>query len=313
MAGRRGRILQWAATTRRRNRAAGTALRAAAPILPRVAPPRDPIFILGSPRSGTTMLVNLLDRSPSLASLDRGSQFLWEMYHTIEGSGWDSHVVEPGSVHPHERRVVNWAIDRIAGDRRYLDKFPRNCLRGEYLYELFPNAYFVAIYRDGRSAVSSLITGWRTAGKFGHGTNLPVTLSIEGYGGGNWKFLVPPGWREYAQGHTLAEVCALQWSEGNEAILRAKARIPAERWIDVRYEEFQDAPRDTTSSLLKGLGLSQEDEVLSWAADLDRHVSRTAVSAPKRDKWRDEHPREIESILAQIEPTMTRLGYDVRS
>ena len=303
------RMLQWAATTRRRNEVAGAVLRAAAPALPRSAPPRDPVFVLGSPRSGTTMLVNLLDRSPSLASLERGSQFLWEMFHTIKGSGWDSHVVEPGDITPRERRVVTWAMDAIAGDARYLDKFPRNCLRGEYLYELFPSARFVAIYRDGRAAVSSLMTGWRTAGKFGHGTTLPVTLDIAGYDGGPWRFLVPRGWRDYATGHTLAEVCAFQWSSANDAILRAREVIPPAQWTEVRYEEFLDAPRDTASRLLLSLGIPQEPEVLSWAAELNEHVSRTAVSAPRRDKWREEHGEEIAGVLGQIEPTMRALGY----
>ena len=308
---RTARLLQWAATTRRRNEIAGVVLRTAAPILPRSAPPRDPVFVLGSPRSGTTMLVNLLDRSPSLASLERGSQFLWEMFHTIKGSGWDSHVVEPGAITPKERRVVTWSIDAIAGDARYLDKFPRNCLRGEYLHELFPSARFVAIYRDGRAAVSSLMTGWQTAGKFGHGTNLPVELDIEGYDGRPWRFLVPRGWREYATGHTLAEVCAFQWTSANAAILAARETIPAAQWTEVRYEEFLDAPRDTTSKLLSSLGLPQEEEVLSWAADLDEHVSRTAVSSPRREKWRETHGAEIAGILGQIEPTMRALGYQV--
>jgi hypothetical protein len=307
------RVLQWTATTRRRNRVGGAVLRAAAPVLPRAAPPRRPVFILGSPRSGTTMLVDLLDRSPSLVSFARGSQFLWEMFHTIEGSGWESQVVGPEEITGHERRVVNWTIHELCGDKRYLDKFPRNCLRGEYLYELFPDARFVAIHRDGRSAVSSLITGWRTAGKFGQGTDLPVTLDIEGYDGGNWRFLVPPGWREYATGHTLAQVCAFQWSEGNDAILRARERIPAEQWTEVRYEDFLDEPRATASRLLDRLDLPQEEEVLSWAANLDTHVSRTAVSDPSRDKWRAEHPREITSILPQIEPMMRRLGYPVEA
>jgi Sulfotransferase family len=307
------RILQWTATTRRRNRVGGAVLRTAAPVLPHAAPPRQPIFILGSPRSGTTMLVDLLDRSPSLLSFARGSQFLWEMFHTIQGSGWRSHVVGPEEITARERRVVYWSIDELCGGKRYLDKFPRNCLRGEYLYELFPDARFVAIHRDGRSAVSSLITGWQTAGKFGQGSNLPVTLDIAGYGGGNWKFLVPPGWREFATGHTLAEVCAFQWSEGNAAILRAQEHIPPEQWTEVRYEEFLDAPRATASRLLERLDLPQEDEVLSWAANLGTHVSRTAVSDPSRDKWRTEHRDEIASIIPQIEPMMRTLGYPVEA
>ena len=44
--------------------------------------------------------------------------------------------------------------------------------------------------------------------------------------------------------------------------------------------------------------------------EVDTYVSRTAVTAPRREKWRGEHPREVESILPMIEPMMRRLGYE---
>ncbi|MGZ4430354.1 MAG: sulfotransferase family protein [Gaiellales bacterium] len=306
----RGAVLRWAARTRRRHHLAGSVLRTAAPILPRRPAPQDPVFILGSPRSGTTMLFALLDRSPHLASLGIGSHFLWEMFHPIEAAGFASHAVGPEQVSDAERRVLDWSIDRLSGGLRYLDKYPRMCLRAEYLHALYPDAQFVYIARDGRAAVSSLITGWRTEGKFGQGTVLPVPLDIEGYGGDVWKFLVPPGWRDYARGRTLAEVCAFQWQAANEAVLDAREQIGDERWIDVTYEALVAEPVQTTRAILEHLRLPA-DGVLEWAATLETRVSRTAVTPPRPDKWRDENPREIESILPMIAPTMERLGYPV--
>jgi hypothetical protein len=49
--------------------------------------------------------------------------------------------------------------------------------------------------------------------------------------------------------------------------------------------------------------------VLAHAAALDRNVTHTAVTAPRPGKWRDENPEAIESILPQIAPVMSRLGY----
>ena len=257
------------------------------------------------------MLFNLVDRSPRMVSLGKGSHFLWDMFHTIEGADWTSHAVRPDQITPRERKVLYWVIDRLAGGNRYMDKFPRNCLRATYLQALFPDAYFVYIRRDGRAVVSSLITGWQTQDKFGQGTLLPVPLSIEGYSGRKWRFLVPPGWRGYTSGRSLAEVCAFQWVSANEAVLAAKARIDPERWIEISYEELLGSPKETTARLFEGIGLPADDEVLRWASELDTHVSRTAVTAPRREKWRQEHPREIEGILPIIEPMMRRLGYEI--
>jgi Sulfotransferase family len=307
----RARALRWAAMTRRRHRAAGAVLRAAAPLLPAVGRPERPIFILGSPRSGTTMLFQLLDRSRSLASLGYGSQFIWEMFrpHRIE-SGC-SHAAGPGDITKRERKVVNWAIERVAGDMPYLDKFPRMVLRAEYLAALYPDARFVSIVRDGRAVVSSLVTGWNTPGKFGQGTVLPVPLRVEGYRGRVWRFVLPPGWEAYASGHTLAEVCAFQWAASNTELLDARDRLGHERFFQVRYEDLVRSPVDTTAAMLAHLDLEGDPEVLAHASALDRNVTQTAVTAPRPEKWRDENPDAVHSILAQIAPVMGRLGYPV--
>jgi hypothetical protein len=301
-------MMRWAAKSRRRHHVAGAILRTASPVLPRKAAPRDPVFIIGSPRSGTTMLLNMLDRSPALASLGMGSHFLWEMYHPFDPQ--QGHAVGPEAITVGERRTLNFTIDRICGGIRYLDKYPRMCLRVEYLHAMYPDAWFVYISRDGRAAASSMMTGWRTEGKFGAGTELPLPLQIEGYDGDVWKFLVPPGWQEYAQGHTLAEVCAFQWAAANAAVLDARERIASKRFVSVRYEQLVERPTETVGGLLDAIGLPH-DGVLEWASQLDQRVSRTAVTPPRPDKWRDENPAAIESVLDRLAPTMARLGYEL--
>jgi Sulfotransferase family len=306
-----GRLLRSAATSKRRRRLTSTVLHAAGPILPRRPRPAHPVFILGSPRSGTTLLFEVLNRSPAVASLEAESHLLWEMFHTLRDADWRSHEVAPSAIGDTERRVVYWAVDRVAGGRRYLDKAPRNCLRVPYLHALFPDAWFVHLKRDGRAAVSSLITGWRAPGGMFPGTRMPVPLSIEGYDGDTWKFIVPQGWEAYATGRSLEEVCAFQWISANQAILDASAGIGTDRWVEVRYEEFVDEPREQTARLMEALRLPFDPEVLAYAGTLDRHVTK-AVTPPRADKWRRENPREIERVMPLIEPMMRRLGYEVQ-
>ncbi len=260
-----GRMLRRAARSRRRRRLARIVLRTAAPLLPRKAPPTEPIFILGSPRSGTTLLFELLGRSSHVASLEAESHLLWEMFHDLPAARFSSHEVGPGDITRRERKVLYFAIDRVSVGRRYLDKAPRNCF---------------------------------------------VPLSINGYEGHTWKFIVPPGWEEYASGRSLEEVCAFQWVSANQAILAARERIGTDRWIEVGFEEFVEAPQEQAAQLLERLGLPLDPEVLLHAGSLDRHVTK-AVTQPRPDKWRTENPGEIERILPMIESTMRRLGYEL--
>lgn len=303
-----GRLIRAAARSRKRRRLASAVLRPAGLLLPRTPPPNQPVFILGSPRSGTTVVFEVLGRSRHLASLEAESHLLWEMFHPLSAAtGW-THRVDPSAITARERRVLYWAIDRVANRRRYLDKAPRNCLRVPFLHAMFPGAWFVHVRRDGRAAVSSLITGWRSPGGMFPGSEMPVPLEISGYHGHTWKFLVPSGWEAYARGRSLEEVCAFQWVEANRAVLDARERFGIERWVDVSYEDFVDSPEEETVRLFGQLGLPDADEVRGHASQLDRHVAK-AVTPPRKDKWRTENPAEIERILPLIEPMMRRLGY----
>ena len=57
---------------------------------------------------------------------------------------------------------------------------------------------------------------------------------------------MPPGWRDYAKGKTLAECRAFQWVASNEAILAARNEIGTDQWLDVRYETLVESPVETS-------------------------------------------------------------------
>jgi hypothetical protein len=307
--GRRGRVLRYAARSQRRRRVTGLALRVAGPVLPRVRPPREPIFILGSPRSGTTVLFDVLSRHPDVASLEVEGHLLWELFHHPKDRGWTSHATRPEEITRAERRSLYWAIDRVSGRHRYLDKSPRNSLRVPYLQSLFPDARFVYLKRDGRAAVSSLLNAWRSDSGMFPGLDLPGPVRIQGAPDDRWRLVVPPGWREYATGHTLPEVCAFQWTACNAAILDGRGGVTSGRWTEVTYEEFVDRPREQAERLMDAVGLAPNDAVLAYADELDRHVSK-AVTPPRRDKWRQENPDDIAVVLPVIGPVMRRMGYE---
>ncbi len=301
------RVLRDAARSKRRRRWVGAGLRMAAPLIPARPPPRKPIFILGSPRSGTTMLFRLLNQSSDVASLDAEGHLLWEMFHHDRGMEWSFHEVGRDSITGRERRVLFWAIDRLTQGRRYLDKDPANCFRISYLDSLFPDARFIFLKRDGRATVSSLLTAWRSDTGTFPGKRLPIPLSIEGYVGTKWRFVVPPGWEAYAKGRSLEEVCAFQWTSCMNAILSARGGIEGERWIEVSYEQMVEAPREEAARLLSALELPPDPQVEIFADSLDTHLAK-ALSRPEPEKWRKENPQEVTRALPLIEPVMRRLG-----
>src|SRR3972149_2987756 len=59
---------------------------------------RRPIFIVGCPRSGTSLLFRLFMRSPILGSLGREGNRVWEHYHPASEKGWVSHVLDETDV-----------------------------------------------------------------------------------------------------------------------------------------------------------------------------------------------------------------------
>ena len=120
------------------------------------------VMIIGPPRSGTTLLGNLLDLHPRISTII-------EPYYI-----WDHHFRE----YPHDQMSEKDASDpvrrRIRGSfGRYLtdigadmvvDKSPRNSIKIPFIKAVFPEAYFVIIMRDPRDTILSIQRQWQSVG-----------------------------------------------------------------------------------------------------------------------------------------------------
>jgi hypothetical protein len=287
-------------------------LRAGGRLLPAVAQPARPIFVVGSPRSGTTVTFEVLDASPDVASLGAESHLVWDAFPSsrdLSRTSWTR--LTPADVGAAERRASWWAVDRVAGGRRYLDKAPANSFRVPYLRALFPDASFVFVVRDGRDVVASLLEGWRDDGGMFPGKRVAGPLDIEGYDGDTWKFVMPPGWEAYASGRRLPDVCAFQWVACNQALLDAREVVDPVRWIEVRYEDLRADPDGCVRRLLDAVGLAPDPAVLDRARHLERHPAKAVAGAPAHASWEDRAGPEVRSVLPALEPTLRRLGYHV--
>jgi hypothetical protein len=253
------------------------------------------------------VLFEALRRSPELRSVQSEGHILWDEFHHPRDRGWDSDALTASDVSERERSYVYCAIRLFAHGYRFLDKTPESCLRLGYLGALFPDATYVFLRRRAAPTVSSLVEAWQARPRF---VKYRLPERLDGLGdlaGNDWSFALVPGWRELLNAR-LEEICARQYVACNEAVLAARAQIDDGRWIDMRYEDVVSAPSEQLRSLYAKLGLEFTPQAEAYAAGLANNVSRTTLSAPREEKWREAHP-DVERILPLVADTERRLGY----
>ena len=267
-----------------------------------------PIFIIGAPRSGTSLLYAILRTSSHLAHWPGEAHEVWEADHHPALRGWESNAVGASDAERDVVERIRRSFFLVTGSKkRLIDKTPRNAVRVPFVDRVFPDAHFVYLKRDGRDNVNSLINAWRTPRYRTY--ELPEPHAIPGVDPKWWKFVLYPGWRDDTKG-PLEVVCARQWVASNDGALDAPRDIDEARWTEIRYEALVEEPEQETARLMAALDLPYEDAVKERAvATKTRAIN--VVTPPERGKWRRENPEEISAILGLIGPTMERMGYDV--
>lgn len=189
--------------------------------------PFSQVFILGAPRSGTTFLASLLDRTKFRAPFE--TQFIIKYYKKLDRYGdlsklenFRNLVIDIFS----ERSVQQWKIqpnigtlyNSVSPDFSYTniineiillknknnicwgDKTPNYLNNPEVILKLFPEAKFIFIVRDGRDVALSLLR--------------------KPWGPNNFL------------------TCGEYWSNLNENFLRIREEIPSRNLLEIKYEEI---------------------------------------------------------------------------
>ncbi len=148
--------------------------------------------------------------------------------------------------------------------------------------------------------------GWRRAGQF-ETYRLPDRLQVKGYGGRNWKFLLPPGWTKYADGKRLEEVCAFQYRTATETALSDLDALGSQRWIGVSYENLVAYPCQVLKRLC---GWADLDYVGGLKRLSEMLVPINSLEPPHPDKWR-RNEKEVMSVIDSVKECASKLGYSV--
>lgn len=275
--------------------------------------PAHPFFIVGVPRSGTTLLRAILDRHPEV-TVPPESHFIPRLYarrHLYGTAGRVEHherFLQDLARHP---RFVRWglpitavrdellktptatfaqAIDAVfrayaarAGKLRWGDKTPGYAHFIDVLARLFPAAKFVHLIRDGRDVALSML--------------------------------------ELDNRHIHAATPAYFWSR---TIARTRAQAAAlgdERYMEIRYEDVVARPEASVRRLCEFLDLTfqpamlqHDGRILEGApAQVQRWHRRLGqpVTPGLRD-WRSQMSRrDLEEFEALGGAMLARLGYEV--
>lgn len=273
---------------------------------------RQPVFVIGCSRSGTTAVYNVLGMAPEIATMRKESHDFWNLLHPLEENNWDSHILTEDDVSAKDRKEVPKFFYRYLGAKRFLDKANQNCFRIPYLHALFPDAFFVYIRRDGRDNINSMIHGWGRPDEYASWSQkLPARVEIDNGSYTRWCFFLFPDWRDFTS-KSIEEVCAHQWIEANRAVMEAKNMIPPGRWVEIAYEDLLERPVELFDRVFSQLHLSFTGEINKHCENLSAKPYN-AFSQPRLHKWKEENRERIERILSVINGTMKNLGYGERT
>ena len=244
-----------------------------------------PIFVVGSPRSGTSLAVDLFATHPDVANWSEGGR-LWDPidYRSDEA---DHHWPAERATAAEIARLHRWCewYRRAHGKARFVNKHPRNSVRIDYLRRVFPDARFIHVIRDGRAVVSSIVTQIRSRPR----------RARQPLGG----FCRPPGWRALLR-DDLVEQTALQW----QAIVRhvrERGRDLGPDYREVRYEDLCARPREIYRGLYEFAGLAAGEAQLAGIPSRPLEPS---------EGWRERlTAQEIATVEKTAGDLLAELGY----
>jgi thioredoxin-like negative regulator of GroEL len=254
----------------------------------------SPVFVVGFPRSGTTLLEQMLDAHPALQSMDERPH-LDVLAHQLEDYGLrlpeDLHNLTQADCDELRKGYLIMACEKVQRrwDASLVDKNPLNMLALPLIHRLFPKARFILMLRHPCDVLlSNYMQDYRS-----------VVLMA-----------VARDLAHLARGY----VEAFDYWFHHEALLQPNV-------LTVRYEDLVADQAGTAAAIGSFLGLENADAML----DAARHARekgfigtpsyRQVIEPVNRraiGRWRRYRPW-FEEVLPVIAPTMERLGYSINA
>ena len=215
---------------------------------PFTPPPFTPVYIVGMPRSGTSLMEQMLAAHPLVAAGGEMSAFHALLLRELTLPHLGELPARLAGLNPEEleplRAKTYGLLERTASGRPFVtDKMPGNYLYLGLLRTLAPHLRILHMRRDARDTCLSCYT---TAFRYGHEFSYDLTALGQHY-------------RAYQ--HVVA-----YWRE----------HLPPSLFLDVDYEELVSRPEPTLKRILDFLGLPWDPRLLEFHR-LERPVRTASV------------------------------------
>jgi len=278
----------------------------------RMADPANPfVFVVGCPRSGTTLLQRMLDNHPLLA-VANDTHFITRAakrvlrketrplltaelvdavlsYRRFYRMGLDEAEVVAAAENCLDYATFVSRLYTLRGQKKQKtlsgEKTPDFCRKIPVLHTLFPTAHFVHILRDGRNTALSTLN-WATASK----------------GPGKWSL-----WKEDPVG-----TCALWWRWQAGTGQRDGRELGHDHYLQVRYEDLVSEPEKNLQTIASFLGIPYSDAMANYHVGKTRHVpglsAKSAWLPPVKNlrDWRNDMSTEDIDVFEGIAGDLLR-------
>ena len=251
------------------------------------------IFIGGSPRSGTTLVQNMLDSHPLILG---GPEFLYlpkiidlrRRLHSAISKGWIDIICTRDDVDGYIISLIKKLFLPLADKNQlefYSEKTPDNILVFSELIELFPEAHFIQVIRDPRAIVSSMQqVKKRTIDK---GLNVPYYCA------------------DIFKSMAYIKKCF-------DAGFTASKNTP-NKVLTIVYEHLVTNPEKETKRICKYLGIEWNDLML-YPGDKE-HLGQQAITTNSNEIWYDSKAYNRNPDNRNIEKWQSKLtlGQQIRT
>jgi hypothetical protein len=235
-----------------------------------------PVFIIGCGRSGTSIFGTALSKHRHVTYLNEPRHLWFSAYPETD--------IWTHNAYSHNGKLILTATDvedkksnKLSRLFRFetiksrkpvlIEKLPINSFRLHFVHQIFPDARFIHIYRNGLEVARSIEKFCERDDWFG-----------ENYY--KWEKLV-----EYALGrdntYNLPALCStcfdkglLEWRLSTEAAVDFSRNLPDDAFFELSYDDLVQSPVATISQVLNFIGIDNDLGVLEFAAEnLSRKTS----------------------------------------
>jgi tetratricopeptide (TPR) repeat protein len=254
------------------------------------APPqvRRHVFLLGFPRSGTTLLEQVLGSHPDIETLEERDTLADAARAFLREPGDVADLAAASDAELAELRAAYWARVRAEGARPdgkvFVDKHPLNTFRLPLIHRLFPDAVVLLARRDPRDVV---LSAWRRR----------FVMS-----GSAYQLLTLPGTAAHYD-------AAMRMADRFAGVLGGRLHI-------VRHEALIDDFDAVVGQVCEVLGVPFTAEMRGFAARArERGVATPSaaqlaggLSAEGVGAWR-RYRDQLAPVLPTLAPWVDRFGY----